>query len=587
MTTPQSPHPTAHLPAGSLLLGRYEVVRVLGRGAMGEVVQVRDRHSSIEYALKRVPPDLARDDLQMRGIRANFALVSRLTHPHIATTRFLEIDPGGGGVYLLMDFVKGCDLAHWVLDLRERMGDPEAPLPLPLALGIAEQIAAGLDYAHSLPVSLRPDGSPARHGILHRDLKPANVMVETGRWYAPDVPYVRIVDFGLAAEIQASLASLTAGAAANELAGTPAYMSPEQWEGRSMTRGVDQWALGVMLYEMLAGRRPFNAPSNYALMMQVREPNPECPPTLTPAQWGALNRSFHYDRRARHPSCLALVNALASADASTTATVRVQAKPLPEDDPQRPSQQAPARPPGTPYQAPAYAQPAAGTPYQAPAQPPTPYAAPAARGTPYQAHAAAAVTPYHAPAAQPASATSPAARPPSFFHPVLWFMGLVLTVPIGFTAIAPVWGEFSGNDPLEWAVVMQFLGGPAMSCWMFVTLLLVRRWRKKLAHAPAVALDGATVAHVLLVLSLFPQLLVFWIPLAYNTPSSTPEWMHDPCYAIGGAMLLLWFLAGSLLLLAALRTRSNVPSLGWILVHMMHAVPGLATLAYMAVKEMA
>src|SRR4029077_8216277 len=77
---------------GQLLLGRYEVRRVLGRGAMGEVLEVHDRHSGSDYALKRVPPELVRAPSQMAGIRANFSLIGQLAHPHICTTRQLEVD---------------------------------------------------------------------------------------------------------------------------------------------------------------------------------------------------------------------------------------------------------------------------------------------------------------------------------------------------------------------------------------------------------------------------------------------------------------------------------------------------------------
>src|SRR5262249_41729801 len=156
-------------------LGRYEVRRVLGRGAMGEVLEVHDRHSGTDYALKRVPAELVRDEVQMYGIRSNFALVSQLTHPHICTTRQLEIDPVNGTALIIMDLVRGQDLAHFLATTRKRLGYDTAPLPIGVVLGIAEQIASALDYAHKQPISRGYDGRPRAYGILHRDLKPANV----------------------------------------------------------------------------------------------------------------------------------------------------------------------------------------------------------------------------------------------------------------------------------------------------------------------------------------------------------------------------------------------------------------------------
>lgn len=349
---------------GQVLLQRYEVLRVLGRGAMGEVLEVRDRASGLAYALKRVPPELVRDTAQMQSIRENFALVSQLAHPHIATTRHLELDAATGHAYLLLELVHGTDLHHWLASRRESLGGMQATLPLPEVLGIGEQIAAALDYAHAQPVSRGPDGKPTRFGLLHRDLKPANVMVDTTREFRPGVPYVKLVDFGLAAEIQASLHGLSAAPRRENAAGTLSYMAPEQWEGRTLTRGVDQWALAVVLYDLAAGRKPFTAESSEALYLQVKRADPEAPARLTPAQWAAFRKAFSFDRRERYRSCVAFVRALAAADARTEGTVLSAEMPLPDefagvpptkDDPPRvpagdtrppaPRRQPPRRPP--------------------------------------------------------------------------------------------------------------------------------------------------------------------------------------------------------------------------------------------------
>jgi len=310
---------------GELLFNRYEVLSVLGRGAMGEVFEVRDIQSENHYALKHIPSDLTCDNLQLESVRQNFRLVSGLTHPHIGTTRHLEINPESQEAYLLMDLIHGGDLAHWLKTKREELGDSEAPLPIKLVLGIAEQIAHALDYAHSQPCGKR------RMGILHRDLKPANVMVEKDREYRPGIPFIRLVDFGLAAEIQTTLQGISTTDNDMHSSGTPAYMAPEQWEGRTLTRGVDQWGLAVMIYEMVSGRRPFTAPTAWAMMEVISKADPEIPETLSPAQWKALKKSFSSNRRERYPSCVVMVKALAEADNMTSGLIQVCEIPLPDE----------------------------------------------------------------------------------------------------------------------------------------------------------------------------------------------------------------------------------------------------------------
>ena len=324
------------LEIGQALLGRYEVRRVIGRGAMGEVLEVRDKHSGNDYALKRVPPELVRDPGQMAGIRSNFALVSQLSHPHIATMRSLEVDSATSHAYIIMDLVRGQDLGLWLAERREVVGPEGVTLPIDCVLGIAEQIAAALDYAHSQPASRASDGKPKMYGILHRDLKPSNVMLETNREYRPGIPYVKLVDFGLAAEIQASMMSSSVQGQ-NKLAGTPAYMAPEQWEGRTLTRGVDQWSLAVIIYEMVAGRRPFNGPSEMAIMTQICKADPEQPATLTAAQWEVLKKTMQPDRKQRHRSCMALVKAFAEADRSTAGKIEAAEIRMPDEFTDRPS----------------------------------------------------------------------------------------------------------------------------------------------------------------------------------------------------------------------------------------------------------
>jgi WD40 repeat protein len=319
---------------GDRLLDRYTVEKVLGRGAFGEVLQVVDRETEHQYALKYVPPEIARNSAQMQAIRANFRLVSELTHPHIAAIRYLINDPSSDQVFILMDLVRGENLGQWITAYREATNDAQAPLPLPLVLGVAEQLASALDYAHSQPASFNKDGTISRYGILHRDLKPANVMIESVRKYREGVPYAKVVDFGLAAEIQASLLSMTQMQVdLNRVAGSPAYMSPEQWTGRRLTRGIDQWALAVMIYEMVEGRLPFHGVNFADLREQVLGGRVYAPECFTERQWDALRVSLSPDRTQRHRSCLALVKALAEAEQSTRDSICLSEIPMPSESP--------------------------------------------------------------------------------------------------------------------------------------------------------------------------------------------------------------------------------------------------------------
>ncbi|MCW8133211.1 MAG: serine/threonine protein kinase [Planctomycetota bacterium] len=292
-----------------ILLNRYEVLGRLGSGAMGEVLKVKDLQSGLEYALKRAPFFSVEGD-QAKRIQANFALVSRLTHPHIATTRFFEQDPVTGEAYQIMDLVNGTTLTKWLQAKRRELGGSDKPLPLDLVLGLAGQLASALDYAHQQPTS----SGTGPLGVLHRDLKPDNIMVEAGREFAPGIPYLRIVDFGLAAEAQAAIHGHSIASHNQEGGGTLYYMAPEQWDGRALTPGVDQWALAVIVYEMLAGRKPFEAGDRIALYKAVRAADPRRVEHLPLLAWNALRKAFQADRRNRHASCTALVQGMRPAD---------------------------------------------------------------------------------------------------------------------------------------------------------------------------------------------------------------------------------------------------------------------------------
>ncbi len=205
---------------GALLGERYRVVSLLGRGGMGEVYRADDLKLGQPVALKFLPREVERDASRLRRFHEEVRLALKVTHPNV--TRTYDIGEVDGHHYIAMEYVDGEDLAS----LLRRIGR----LPSDKANQVARQICAGLAAAHD-------------RGVLHRDLKPANVMLD-GRGQ------VKITDFGLA-----SVGESVDGHEA--IAGTPAYMAPEQWEGQGVSARSDIYALGLVLYELFTGQSIF------------------------------------------------------------------------------------------------------------------------------------------------------------------------------------------------------------------------------------------------------------------------------------------------------------------------------------------
>ncbi|MBO4631812.1 MAG: serine/threonine protein kinase, partial [Lentisphaeria bacterium] len=235
------------LQVGDVILGRYELLEKLGSGAMGVVFKCRDRISGVEYALKMVPPELVRDAEAMEDVRENFKLVHGLKHQNIASMDFLDRDEYGS-YFLIMEYVHGESLTQWIKK-KWRSGRPDSAE----VVHIVKQIAAALDYAHS-------------QQILHRDIKPANVMVD-------DHGNVKVLDFGLASKVRSTMTALSVNP--SNTSGTPNYLSPEQFKGKYPGPAADQFALGVLTYQMFAGHLPFEADDFNVLSRAVLEEEPD------------------------------------------------------------------------------------------------------------------------------------------------------------------------------------------------------------------------------------------------------------------------------------------------------------------------
>lgn len=221
-------------------ISHYKILKKLGEGGMGVVYKAEDTKLKRVAALKFLPPELTRDpEAKERFVREARA-ASALDHPNICT--IFEIDETGDGASFI---ALACYSGE---TLKERIA--RGALPIDDAIDIAIQIASGLAEAHE-------------HGIIHRDIKPGNIMVT-------DDGLVKILDFGLAK--LAGTASLTKTTSA---LGTVAYMSPEQARGETVDHRTDIWSFGVVLYEMLTGRRPFRNEYDQAVIYCIINEDPE------------------------------------------------------------------------------------------------------------------------------------------------------------------------------------------------------------------------------------------------------------------------------------------------------------------------
>ena len=237
----------ARFTPGTTLNKRYRIIGLLGKGGMGEVYRADDLKLGQPVALKFLTEKLSQDKAMLARFHSEVSMAHRVTHPNVCRVHDIgEVTTSSGNLHFLsMEFVDGEDLSS----LLRRIGR----LPSDKAVELANQLCAGLAAAHEA-------------GVLHRDLKPANVMIDgKGR--------VRITDFGLA-----GFAEQIKG---NEVfAGTPAYMSPEQFASKEVTAKSDIYALGLVLYEIFTGKRVFEGNS----LEELRSLHESSSPT-NPSNW--------------------------------------------------------------------------------------------------------------------------------------------------------------------------------------------------------------------------------------------------------------------------------------------------------------
>lgn len=270
-------------PGGTLILdggekptlGRYEVIKELGKGAMGTVYLGRDPKLNRLVAIKTLALSQEFEAAVLDQVKARFfreaETAGRLNHPHIVT--IYDVGEERDLAYIAMEYLQGKNLTHYLADGK--------PLPLAWVLNIGIRVADALAYAH-------------KNGVVHRDIKPANIM------YNEDDDTLKITDFGIA-RITASSRTRT-----GVILGTPPYMSPEQLTGKRVDGRSDLFSLGVMLFELVTGRQPFTGDSLATLMYQIaneRHPDllslrPDAPPCLGKV----IHRALQKDPNRRYAS---------------------------------------------------------------------------------------------------------------------------------------------------------------------------------------------------------------------------------------------------------------------------------------------
>ena len=263
------------------IAGRYQLQGKLGTGGMSTVRLAFDRRLERQVAIKLLAEHLAEEENFVSRFRREALAAARLVHPNIVQVFDFGLDESSGEHFIVMEYVAGSSCAQLLRDQRV--------LGIEQVVNIVGQACHGLEHAH-------------RNGVVHRDVKPGNLLVS-------DDGVVKLADFGIAkATEQSSITQV------GSVLGTAAYLAPEQARGEEAGPLADQYALGVVTYQMLAGRLPYEAASLTELAFkQQREPpvaleelNPEVPVTLA----RAIAHSMRLDPAARYPGALAMGEAL-------------------------------------------------------------------------------------------------------------------------------------------------------------------------------------------------------------------------------------------------------------------------------------
>jgi serine/threonine-protein kinase len=303
-TSPAAPGGRGVLEPGTVLKDTYTVIRLVGRGGMGEVYEVGHVRLAGRYAVKILRADISEDRQLLSRFRREAEITSALRHPNIVQVIDFDLAPDGSA-FLVMEFLAGSDLA--------RLLRREGCLPLARVRGIVAQTSSALSAVH-------------KQGIVHRDLKPENVFVVPGEDAGEE--RVKLMDFGLSKWSSAPLEQSLRLSRDQALIGTPRYMAPEQAMARNQEVGpaTDQFALAALAYEMLAGAPAFKGDSLAELLHAIAYEEPmdlrALRRDLSPAVAQAIHRGLQKRAADRFPSVQDFARALSSPEAATAGITR-------------------------------------------------------------------------------------------------------------------------------------------------------------------------------------------------------------------------------------------------------------------------
>jgi serine/threonine-protein kinase len=287
--------PKEELTTGSTFAGRYQIIEELGKGGMGNVYKAIDKEINTKVALKLIKPEVAADKKTIERFRNELKMARDISHKNVC--RMYDLNKEEGNYYITMEYVPGEDLKGMI----RMMGQ----LGAGKSISIAKQVCEGLAEAHRL-------------GVVHRDLKPSNIMIDKEG-------NVRIMDFGIATSLTAK--GITG---AGVMIGTPEYMSPEQAEVKEIDQRSDIYSLGVILYEMVTGRVPFEGETPLGIAMRhkgeipkdPREINAQIPEDIS----RVILRCMEKDKEKRYQSAGELRSELIRIEEGIPTTERVEPK---------------------------------------------------------------------------------------------------------------------------------------------------------------------------------------------------------------------------------------------------------------------
>jgi len=288
------------LTRGILFAERYEIIEALGKGGMGEVYRAEDKKTGEELALKLIKPEISADAKTIERFSNELKLAHKISHRNVC--RMFHLSEEKGTSYITMEYVPGEDLKSFLKRSRR--------LDIGTAISISKQVCEGMAEAHGL-------------GVVHRDLKPSNIMIDKDG-------NARIMDFGIARSLKTK--GITG---AGVMIGTPEYMSPEQVEAKEVDQRSDIYSLGVILYEMVTGRIPFQGETSLSIAMKQKSEMPKDPKEFNaqiPEDLSqAIMRCLEKDKENRYQSAEELLSELTDIEKGVLKTERMVPKKAPRE----------------------------------------------------------------------------------------------------------------------------------------------------------------------------------------------------------------------------------------------------------------